>query len=138
MINQGNKVIYNPMCSSSNICTKISGVWHHYMVILSVMLSQKMNQLMNKLYVSHPGTKVPKRESLFPNRASPLFSSSRTGITDYEKKMPILNLNNFFSRHFKKILNGQKFINLFIYKLPKFGENPSKTVIHFFRFLSVL
>ena len=29
---------------------------------------------------------VPKRESLFPNRASPLFSSSRTGITDYQKK----------------------------------------------------
>ena len=31
---------------------------------------------------------VPKRESLFPNRASPLFSSSRTGITDYQKKKP--------------------------------------------------
>ena len=93
---------------------------------------------MNKPYVSHSGTKVPKRESLFPNRASPLFSSPRTGITDYQKKSLILNLNNFFSRQFKKILNGQKFGNSIIFKLPKFGENPSKTVIHFFRFLRVL
>ena len=54
------------------------------------------------------------------------------------KKKLILNLNNFFSRHFKKILNGQKFGNSFIFKLPKLGENPSKTVIHFFRFLRVL
>ena len=81
---------------------------------------------------------VPKRESLFPNRASPLFFSSRTGITDYQKKSLTLNMNNFFSRHLKKILNGQKFGNSFIFKLPKFGENRSKNVIHFFRFLRVL
>ena len=81
---------------------------------------------------------VPKWESLFPNWASTLFLSSRTGITDYQKKSPILNLNNFFSKHFKKILNGQKFGNLFIFKLPKFRENPSKTVIHFLRFLREL
>ena len=64
-----------------------------------------------------------KRESLFPNRAAPLFSSSRTGITDYQKKCLILNLINFFSGHFKKILNSQKFGNSFIFKLPKFCEN---------------
>ena len=77
---------------------------------------------------------VPKPESMFPNQASPLFSSSRTGITDYQKKSLILNLYNFFPRHFKKILNGQKFGNSFICKVPKFGEHPSKTVIHFFSF----
>ena len=43
-----------------------------------------------------------------------------------------------FSRHFKKILNGQKLDNLFSFNLPKFGGDLSKTVIHFFRFLRVL
>ena len=126
------------MCPSSNICTKISGVWHHYMVIFSVMLiNPKMNQLMKNLRIpfrnqsSQTGITVSNWVSL-------LFSSSRTGITDYQKRSPILNLNNFFSKHFKKNLNGQKFGNSFIFKLPKFGENHSKTVIHFFSFLRVL
>ena len=65
------------------------------------------------MYVSRSGTKV-------------LFICSKTGITvsksgittffEFQnrnhrlpEKSPILNLNNFFSRYFKKILNGQKF-----------------------------
>ena len=66
------------------------------------------------------------------------FSSSQIGITENQKKILILNLNNFFSRQLKKILNGQKFGNSFIFKLPKVGGNPLKTVIHFFDFLRVL
>ena len=37
-----------------------------------------------------------------------------------------------------KILNSQKLDNLFIFKLPKFGGDWSKTVVHFFWFLRVL
>ena len=66
------------------------------------------------------------------------FSSSQIGITENQKKIMILNLNNFFSRQLKKILNGQKFGNSFILKLPKVGGNRLKTVIHFFDFLRVL
>ena len=66
------------------------------------------------------------------------FSSSQIGITENQKKILILNLNNFFSRQLKKNLNGQKFGNLFIFKLSKIGANRLKTVIHFFDFLRVL
>ena len=62
------------------------------------------------------------------------FSSSQIGITENHRKILILNLNNFFSRQLKKILNGQKFGNSFIFKLPKVGGSRLKTVIHFFRF----
>ena len=126
------------MCSSSNICTKISGVWHHYMVFFSAMLIQKMNQLMKKRMYPIQEPKFPNGNHCFQIGHHHFFLSLRTGITDYQKKSPILNLNNFFSRHLKKILNGQKFGNSFIFKLSKFGENPSKNVIHFFRFLSIL
>ena len=51
-----------------------------------------------------------------------------------EKKILILNLKNIFSTYFKKILSGQKLDNLFIFKLSKFSEDWSKTVIHFFLF----
>ena len=80
---------------------------------------------------------VSKQESLLSNRVLPLFSCPRTGTPDYQKNM-IFNLNNLFSRQLKRILNGQKFGNSFIYKLPNFGENPLKTVIHFFLILRVL
>ena len=40
--------------------------------------------------------------------------------------------------HFKKILNGQKLDNLFIFQLLNFGGDLSKTVIYFFRFVRVL
>ena len=66
------------------------------------------------------------------------FSSSQIGITENQKKILILNLNNFFSRQLKKILNGQKFGYSFIFKLPKVDGNRLKTVIHFFDFLRVL
>ena len=66
------------------------------------------------------------------------FSSSQIGITENQKKILILNLNNFISRQLKKNLNGQKFGNLFIFKLSKIGGNRLKTVIHFFDFLRVL
>ena len=76
---------------------------------------------------------VPKWEELFPN-----VVCYRTGYTKVQKKLLILNLNNFLSRHFKKILNSQKLDNLFIFKLPKFGGDWSESVIHFFRFLRAL
>ena len=61
---------------------------------------------------------------LFPN-----------GIHWLPEKSLSLNLNNFFSKHFLKNLNSQKFGNLFIFKLLKFGEYRLKTVTHIFRFL---
>ena len=74
---------------------------------------------------------VPKLESPFPNRASVLFSRSQIGITENQKKLLILNLNNFFSRQLKKNLNGQKFGNSFIFKLLNVGGNRLKTVYIF-------
>ena len=60
------------------------------------------------------------------------------GIHRGAEKILFSNLNNFFSRHFKNILNGQKFDNLFIFQLLKFGGDLSKTMIYFFHFLRVL
>ena len=57
---------------------------------------------------------------------------SRTGYTELRKKILFSNLNNFLYEHFKKILNGQKLDNLFIFQILKFGGDLSKTVIHFF------
>ena len=51
-------------------------------------------------------------------------------------KILILNINYFFSKTLKTI-NGPKFGNLFILKLPKFGGNPVKTDA-FVRFLRAL
>ena len=57
------------------------------------------------------------------------------GIHRGAEKILFSNLNSFFSRHFKKILNGQKLDNLFIFQPLKFGGDVSKTVTHVFRFL---
>ena len=46
-------------------------------------------------------------------------------------KILLSNLNNFFfSRHFKKILNGQKLDDISIFQLLKFCGDSSKTVIN--------
>ena len=69
---------------------------------------------------------VPKRGELFPNRASQMACVPERDTLMHRKKILILNLNNFFSRPFKKNLNGQKLDNLFTFKLPKFGGHSSK------------
>ena len=77
-----------------------------------------------------------KKYSVFPNgmqcfqkRASQMSCVPERDTQRCSEKILILNPN--FSRHFKKILNGQKLDNLCIFQLLKFGGDSSKIVMHF-------
>ena len=81
---------------------------------------------------------------MFPNRSHcfPIGHHNFLKIPNGNHRQPekslISNLNNLFSRQLKKILNGQKFGNLFIFGLLKLGEIPLKLWHVFFHFLRPL
>ena len=76
---------------------------------------------------------VPKWEALFPYWASQM-SYVPDRDTQCRKNIDFKHPNNPFPRHFKKVVNGQKLDDLFIFKLLKVCGDSSKTVIHLLSF----
>ena len=99
--------------------------------MLKAMLHDVLSlmNVMNNLHVSWSGIKnifICSQIGVTVSRSGfTTFSSSRTGITANKKKSRISNLINLFSIQFKNMY-GQKFGNLFIFGLLRFGENPLK------------
>ena len=88
--------------------------------MLKAMLHDAMSlmNVMNNLHVSHSGIKYIFICHCFPIGLNNFFKLPNGNHRQPDKSM-ISNLNNFFSRQFKKDLNGQKFGNLFIFRLLK-------------------
>ena len=66
---------------------------------ICVSLDVNFNESLTNDVVSFEqlGPDVPKREALFPSRASQMsFMCFRTGYTEVQKKILILNVNNCF------------------------------------------